>query len=572
MVTPVNSLVISPSSAAIGNSANSKGLSEKNFSDCEKFKKVRKLFLKVLSPYQGPFGLIHSFLELREQTELSLANRSMHENHEKLTRGYLSRIRIPLVQILKSINTDPLLTTLNDRIEIYEKELESILEVMMGIFDERNLVNKASGEIEFTNEFLSLIPKNMIHDKIASLESSEIRDHADQIDQLMMYLIDENPKLFEGFRHPTPKEEKLTYIPSWFNYLVGKTNSLQYLALKASKEIEFTDVFLSLIPGDTIHDEIDNLKKSNEYTTVSIIEKAILTNNKMTDYIVKNPELFTSFKQSDFKGKEITYTPDWFKSLDIVLKNKKYLELKALGDLDFTYKFLKHIQRPITYKGLETIPETREFEESINVKIYKFWRSEKYNAMSYRERADQTNKMMTDYIIKNQKYFEGTDKINLKKMRLTTIPDWFNCIKGIIEVNLEGNTLSHLSPDFLRGSKDSISLVNLNENFIGILPLGFLAGCPNLEDIMLDFNGFPSIPPGFLRNSKVKRLYLRGNKIDEFSVGALLRLPKIEELYLQNNDIRKIPETHLSSGLREIYLKNNCITKIPQCLRDKVKL
>ncbi|XP_074651423.1 uncharacterized protein LOC141906113 [Tubulanus polymorphus] len=157
--------------------------------------------------------------------------------------------------------------------------------------------------------------------------------------------------------------------------------------------------------------------------------------------------------------------------------------------------------------------------------------------------------------------------LRITRSRLTTI-DGIDVYKHITELTLIANDIRALSE---RSFQNNIHLesVNLKQNQLQMFDTSVLSGLPNLRDLDLSFNEINRIEigsssTGWPVGNQIRRLKLRGNKLETIESSFLNGLRHVEYIDLSANVIATIHNrTFTSSSLIEVDLSANRLKALP---------
>ncbi|CAD5118765.1 DgyrCDS7441 [Dimorphilus gyrociliatus] len=167
-------------------------------------------------------------------------------------------------------------------------------------------------------------------------------------------------------------------------------------------------------------------------------------------------------------------------------------------------------------------------------------------------------------------------------------------LTSVLEMNLKGNDLNYFSPLILQPLRDTLKILNLNENKLDCLPqqIGDLyyleelyaennlikeipdeiAFCTKLRIINLNQNKIDSLPVEMKRLNNLHILELANNNISLFS-NTLATLTSLKKLILSHNEIEDLPlEMSNSTGMEYLDLSFNKFKTLPYCAYSMIKL
>ncbi|XP_057403755.1 asporin isoform X2 [Balaenoptera acutorostrata] len=158
----------------------------------------------------------------------------------------------------------------------------------------------------------------------------------------------------------------------------------------------------------------------------------------------------------------------------------------------------------------------------------------------------------------------------LNNNKLTKIhPKAFLTTKKLRRLYLSHNQLSEIPLNLpkslaeLRIHDNKVKKIQ-KETFKGMNSLHVLELPSTLLELHLDYNKISTVElEDFKRYKDLQRLGLGNNRITDIENGSLANIPRVREIHLENNKLKKIP-----SGLQElkylqiIFLHSNSITKV----------
>ena len=139
-------------------------------------------------------------------------------------------------------------------------------------------------------------------------------------------------------------------------------------------------------------------------------------------------------------------------------------------------------------------------------------------------------------------------------------------LKSYVHVNLEGQKLRTIPISLYRHANEIQSL-SLSRNLAVDVPNDFVDICPSLHELKYAFNEAARIPPSFGNASKVIRLDLSNNQLEDLGTVDLSNLKSLEHLRLQNNQINSLPEFFTCfKNLQSLDLSWNQFTDFPDVI------
>lgn len=170
--------------------------------------------------------------------------------------------------------------------------------------------------------------------------------------------------------------------------------------------------------------------------------------------------------------------------------------------------------------------------------------------------------------------FQKLQVLNLSHNQLTgSIPDVFDRMKRLTSLNLGSNLLLGLLPKSMSCLVD-LEVLHLHKNQLtGAIPTTF-SKLVNLKSVNLSQNAFTSGLNSFNHCTKLKRLILNHNSIDDTLHNSISQLQSLELLYVQNNKIRGsiCEEFYQLTMLKHINLTNNELNGVIHHNIDKLSL
>ncbi|XP_042819529.1 asporin isoform X2 [Panthera tigris] len=174
-------------------------------------------------------------------------------------------------------------------------------------------------------------------------------------------------------------------------------------------------------------------------------------------------------------------------------------------------------------------------------------------------------------------------RLYLSHNQLSEIP--FNLPKSLAELRIHDNKVKKIQKETFKGM-NTLHVLEMSANPLdnnGIEPGAFegvtvfhiriaeakLTSIPKelpstLLELHLDYNKISTVElEDFKRYKDLQRLGLGNNRITDIENGSLANIPRVREIHLENNKLKKIP-----SGLQElkylqiIFLHSNSITKV----------
>lgn len=163
----------------------------------------------------------------------------------------------------------------------------------------------------------------------------------------------------------------------------------------------------------------------------------------------------------------------------------------------------------------------------------------------------------------------GAAKLDLSRLKLTTVPEAVGKLTALQELDLSNNQLTIL-PEAV-GELRALRKVGLSNNQLTALPesVGKLTA---LQELHLSNNRLAALPESVGRLTALQELDLSTNQLTALpkSVGSLTALQGLD---LANNRFRVLPEgIGKFTALRRLYLYNNHLTTLPEALGKLIAL
>jgi len=157
-------------------------------------------------------------------------------------------------------------------------------------------------------------------------------------------------------------------------------------------------------------------------------------------------------------------------------------------------------------------------------------------------------------------------ELDMSNNEIEIIPENFDSLHSLRELNLSGNKLATLSRGFCTGKMtQTLKLLNVSGNQIKLLPIQ-ICQLSRLVTLNLDLNQLPVLPPSIGKLSQLKHFSASGNLI-KILPGSFASL-RLDSLELSGNPIAE-PETKVISNkleavssLLEIIARNIVKNKI----------
>ncbi|MBI5346296.1 MAG: hypothetical protein HZB76_04065 [Chlamydiae bacterium] len=151
------------------------------------------------------------------------------------------------------------------------------------------------------------------------------------------------------------------------------------------------------------------------------------------------------------------------------------------------------------------------------------------------------------------------NRLSLRNLGLTIVPEELNLFSGITWLDLGGNQLSKLAPNFLINA-DHLENLYLDRNHLTELHPNFLINANHLRELLLTGNQLRDLPPNFLINAHhLVMLSLSDNRLRDLPPNFLINANALQTLYLDTNLLTDLPLNFLvnSNNLEEFGLSCN---------------
>ncbi|XP_065339590.1 protein artichoke [Cloeon dipterum] len=135
----------------------------------------------------------------------------------------------------------------------------------------------------------------------------------------------------------------------------------------------------------------------------------------------------------------------------------------------------------------------------------------------------------------------------------------------VLRDNLLGDTLNPIFSSSELHGLTNLLVLDLRGNHLRGLEAGFLKGCPNLQELLLDRNLLPGVPSSSLNGPKIlKAITLSHNRIDIIRRDAFWAQPRLELIDLSSNGIRVVEGGAFVglTKLRALRLPHNRLTRL----------
>ena len=240
---------------------------------------------------------------------------------------------------------------------------------------------------------------------------------------------------------------------------------------------------------------------------------------------------------------------------------------------------VKEIDRGVTYLDMNTNDlqglEDRIFEHHTQIHTLNFW----------------TNKIV--HVASEAFYgIQNLETLNLGRNKLSEIPNLRTVSDTLTSLTLRGNEITQLMPTTLRYSMSVLKQLDLRENKISHITIGYFGAFKTLDHLDLWRNLLTEFNPvklnisktliylglaendikvlengSFIGFVKLKRLNLNLNSLTEFDVGKLTGgqlMPNLVHLHLYGNQLTATPSTDLlPDNMQTLDVGRNQITYIP---------
>ncbi|WKX95007.1 hypothetical protein Q1695_011899 [Nippostrongylus brasiliensis] len=456
----------------------------------------------------------------------------------------------------------------------------------------------------------NIVALSMTEGGLAFVQQDAFRTHDIQaLDFANNQIQTVNVNAFRGLEmkltHLSLKQNNLSAIPSWaLTYL----HHLQVLRLDGNRishirpntfdETQLNNLHflhldnnqISIIPNMAFarlrlivltlsNNRITQLEKLSLPPSLSILE---LKNNLLTEIPYLALKDKSALQVLDLDSNNITslqYNAEVsFKNdIKLVLRNNKIQTLTSSS----LKSFRKFKELDLSYNQISSVFPTA-FETVSYVKALDL----SYNSLAYIARGTFKN------LAKN------LERINLEENIFHALPMALSDLRNLTHLNMNGNKLTRLDEEALRGMKEVLVDLSLAYNRLKAVPTNALNGMVRLQHLDLSKNNIKQLdrlafgtldgtgkslmqlnlagnqlksieePGVFLYMTSLAYLDLSYNQLEHIESSTFEKLPGLERLYLQNNKLRQFPikSEQKMDNLRQLNLDNNLIEELPDNL------
>lgn len=155
------------------------------------------------------------------------------------------------------------------------------------------------------------------------------------------------------------------------------------------------------------------------------------------------------------------------------------------------------------------------------------------------------------------------EHINMRNNRLRSLENWMPNSKELSDINLQGNLIETLNPDFLKNSAN-LKTLQLSNNKISEIESRTFANNRKLQELNLSNNLLNQFPEAFENLQELKFLDISHNNIRDLQPFALSSLPSLKELRMSNNKLSEVPQNTFKDllNLEFLDLNDNQVEKI----------
>ncbi|MFO7843036.1 MAG: leucine-rich repeat domain-containing protein [Bacteroidales bacterium] len=180
------------------------------------------------------------------------------------------------------------------------------------------------------------------------------------------------------------------------------------------------------------------------------------------------------------------------------------------------------------------------------------------NLVAYKEKHRQKLPNDLGFIFKNTRF------LHIGNYELKSVPK-IGSMRNLIELNLAGNSISNLPPDFYK--MNSLRLLNLDYNNLNIFPEE-IKKLNRLTTLQIRGNNISSMPEGYSGLEKLEVFDISHNNLDSIAI-SFGELKNLKTLDLSNNKLLFLP---MSFGylkkLNRLDLSNNALKCLPGSLEN----
>ncbi|CAB3405041.1 unnamed protein product [Caenorhabditis bovis] len=362
-------------------------------------------------------------------------------------------------------------------------------------------------------------------------------------------------------------------------------NNLQFLYLENNQLRVIPNLafnHLKLVVLMLANNRITEIQKMALPHTLNFL---VLRNNLLTQipYLALND--LKHLQSIDLEGNNITNLVDndevvFDNEMKLILRNNK---IKRLDKHSFR-SFRKIRELDISYNQIQSVDDSC-FESVGHMQSLDL----SYNRIAYLPRG----------MLKN--FAKTMKKLNIAENLIHTTPEALRDLRNLTHINLNGNKLSRIDGQMLRGCRETLVELLLANNHMEHIPSGVLGGMKALEHLDVSKNRIKSLKKSNIELEEVtsvRKLNLAGNRIANlsdvhlfehmphltyvdisfnrirfFSPSVFEKLKSLESLFLQNNQLKHFPSLFRLEKLRHLMLDNNHLRKVDNfSLADMPKL
>ncbi|VDO68330.1 unnamed protein product [Heligmosomoides polygyrus] len=456
----------------------------------------------------------------------------------------------------------------------------------------------------------SIVALSMTEGGLAFVQQDAFRMHDIQaLDFSNNQIQTVNVNAFRGLEmkltHLSFKQNNLSVIPSWaLTYLHHlqvlrldgnrishiRPNTFDQTQLNNLHFLHLDNNQLSIIPNMAFarlrlivltlsNNRITQLEKLSLPPSLSILE---LKNNLLTQipYLAlkdKGALQVLDLDSNNISSLQYNAEVHFKNELRLVLRNNKIRTLTATS----LKSFRKFKELDVSYNQISSIFPSA-FESISQVKALDL----SYNNLAYIARGTFKN------LAKN------LERLNLEENIFHVVPAALSDLRNLTHLNMNGNKLTRLDEEALRGLKDVLVDLSVAYNRLKVVPTNILNDMVRLQHLDLSKNniraldrlGFGTMdgvgtnlvhlnlagnhlrnisdPGVFLYMTSLAYLDLSYNQLSHIEPRTFEKLPGLERLYLQNNKLRQYPlhSEQKLQNLRQLNLDNNLIEELPDNL------
>ncbi|VDL77506.1 unnamed protein product [Nippostrongylus brasiliensis] len=362
-------------------------------------------------------------------------------------------------------------------------------------------------------------------------------------------------------------------------------NQIQTVNVNAFRGLEISIIpnmafaRLRLIVLTLSNNRITQLEKLSLPPSLSILE---LKNNLLTEipYLAlkdKSALQVLDLDSNNISSLQYNAEVSFKNDIKLVLRNNKIQTLTSSS----LKSFRKFKELDLSYNQISSVFPAA-FETISYVKALDL----SYNSLAYIARGTFKN------LAKN------LERINLEENIFHALPMALSDLRNLTHLNMNGNKLTRLDEEALRGMKEVLVDLSLAYNRLKAVPTNALNGMVRLQHLDLSKNNIKQLdrlafgtldgtgkslmqlnlagnqlksieePGVFLYMTSLAYLDLSYNQLEHIESSTFEKLPGLERLYLQNNKLRQFPikSEQKMDNLRQLNLDNNLIEELPDNL------